>query len=261
MLGAIVGDIIGSHYEIYTTKKTTFKFFMPNTCFTDDTVMTLAVAKWLTDGCFSKEALVKEMQTLGRKYSDVGALGYGAHFYQWLFDEDPQPYNSWGNGSAMRVSPVGLFAKNLEEALDLAKISAEVTHNHPEGIKGAQAIAACIYLVRIGQTKEEIQQYIESTFGYNLHRKIAEIRPTYGFDESCQGTVPESIIAFLEGNDFEEVIRLAISLGGDSDTIGAMAGSIAAALYGIPKAIADPCDAYLTPDLRKIMLAFEQIIS
>ena len=250
MLGALVGDIIGSTYEWYNTKRTDFELFEKGCRFTDDSVMTLAVAKWLTeDKEHSKKGLIKFMQSLGQEHTDAG---YGGHFYSWLFTENPQPYNSWGNGAGMRVSPVGLYAKTLEEALELAEITAYVSHNHPEGVKGAQAIAASVFLCKEGRSKQKIKEYVEQTFGYNLHRTIAEIRPRYGFDVSCQGSVPEAIIAFMEGNSFEEVIRLAISLGGDSDTIGCMAGAIAACRYPIPDDIAERCDSLLTEDLRDI---------
>ena len=250
MLGALVGDIIGSTYEWYNTKRTDFELFEKGCRFTDDSVMTLAVAKWLTeDKEHSKKGLIKCMQSLGQEHPDAG---YGGHFYSWLFTENPQPYNSWGNGAGMRVSPVGLYAITLEEALELAEITASVSHNHPEGVKGAQAIAASVFLCKEGRSKQKIKEYVEQTFGYNLHRTIAEIRPRYGFDVSCQGSVPEAIIAFLEGNSFDEVIRLAISLGGDSDTIGCMAGAIAACRYPIPDDIAERCDSLLTEDLRDI---------
>jgi ADP-ribosylglycohydrolase len=250
MLGALVGDIIGSTYEWYNTKRSDFELFEKGCRFTDDSVMTLAVAKWLIeDENHSTAQLIKCMQELGRKHPDAG---YGGHFYSWLFAKNPQPYNSWGNGAGMRVSPVGLYANTLEEALELAEITASVSHNHPEGVKGAQAIAASVFLCKEGRSKQKIKEYVEQTFGYNLHRTIAEIRPRYGFDVSCQGSVPEAIIAFLEGNSFEEVIRLAISLGGDSDTIGAMAGAIAACRYPIPEEIAERCDSLLTEDLRDI---------
>lgn len=189
------------------------------------------------------------MQELGDRYPNAG---YGGRFAGWLCEDNPQPYNSWGNGAGMRVSPVGLYAKTLDEALALAALTASVSHNHPEGVKGAQAIATCVFLAKEGKTKAEIQEYVEKTFDYNLHRTIAEIRPQYWFDVSCQGSVPEAIIAFLEGNSFEEVIRLAISLGGDSDTIGAMAGAIAACLYPIPEDITERCNGILTEDLRDI---------
>ena len=250
MLGALVGDIIGSMYEFHNTKRTDFGLFPEGSRFTDDSVMTLAVAKWLTeDKEHSKKGLIKCMQSLGQEHP---AAGYGGHFYSWLFARNPQPYNSWGNGAGMRVSPVGLYAKTLDEALALAALTACVSHNHPEGVKGAQAIAASVFLCKQGKSKQEIKDYVEQTFGYNLHRTIAEIRPNYYFDVSCQGSVPEAIIAFLEGNSFEEVIRLAISIGGDSDTIGAMAGAIAACRYPIPENIAERCDSLLTDDLRDI---------
>ena len=250
MLGALVGDIIGSTYEWYNTKRTDFELFEEGSRFTDDSVMTLAVAKWLIEGeSHSTAQLIKCMQELGQEYPDAG---YGGRFIGWLFEENPLPYNSWGNGAGMRVSPVGLYATTLEETLGLAERTASVSHDHPEGIKGAQAIAASVFLCKQGKSKLEIKEYVEQTFGYNLHRTIEEIRPRYKFDVSCQGSVPEAIIAFLEGNSFEEVIRLAISLGGDSDTIGCMAGAIAACRYPIPEKIAERCDILLTEDLREI---------
>ena len=248
MLGALAGDIIGSPYEFYNTKSMDFELFTEWTKFTDDSVMTLAVAKWLIeDAEHSARHLIRCMQELGRRYPRAG---YGGNFDWWLRQENPQPYNSWGNGAGMRVSPVGLYAKTLDDALVLAEISASVSHNHPEGIKGAQAIAASVFLCKDGKSKQEIKEYVEETFGYNLSRTIDDIRPNYYFDVSCQGSVPEAIIAFLERNSFEEVIRLAISIGGDSDTIGCMAGAIAACRYPIPDDIAKRCDSLLTEDLR-----------
>jgi ADP-ribosylglycohydrolase len=250
MLGAIAGDIIGSVYEFANTKSTGFELFTPWSNFTDDSVMTLAVAKWLLeDEAHTIHYLIYCMQELGNRYPNAG---YGGNFCWWLRQDEPKPYNSWGNGSGMRVSPVGLYAKTLDEALALAAITASVSHNHPEGVKGSQAIAAGVFLAKNGKSKTEIKTYIENTFDYNLDRTIAKIRPSYEFDVSCQGSVPEAIIAFLEGDSFEEVIRLAISLGGDSDTIGAMAGAIAACYYEIPQSIAEKCDSILTDDLRKI---------
>lgn len=250
MLGALVGDIVGSFYEFYNTKRTDFELFNDISRYTDDSVMTLAVAKWLVeDEAHTIHYLIYCMQELGHLYPYAG---YGGHFMGWLFNDDPQPYNSWGNGAGMRVSPVGLYAKTIDEALALAALTASVTHNHPEGVKGAQAIATSVFLCKQGKSKQEIKEYVEKTFGYNLNRTIAEIRPEYEFDVSCQGSVPEAIIAFLEGNSFEEVIRLAISLGGDSDTIGAMAGAIAACMYPIPDDIAKRCNDILTDDLREI---------
>lgn len=259
MLGALVGDIIGSVYEFANTKSTDFELFTPWSSYTDDSVMTLAVAKWLVeDEAHTIHYLIFCMQELGNRYPNAG---YGGNFGWWLRQDEPQPYNSWGNGAGMRVSPVGLYAKTLDEALALAAITASVSHNHPEGVKGAQAVATCVFLAKEGKTKEEIKVYVESTFDYNLNRKIAEIRPRYEFDVSCQGSVPEAIIAFLEGNSFEEVIRLAISLGGDSDTIGAMAGAIAACIYPIPNHITEKCKAILTEDLRGIEDIFMNFIN
>ena len=250
MLGALAGDIIGSPYEFYNTKSMDFELFTEWTKFTDDSVMTLAVAKWLIeDAEHSARHLIRCMQELGRRYPRAG---YGGNFDWWLRQENPQPYNSWGNGAGMRVSPVGLYAMTLDDALELAEISASVSHNHPEGIKGAQAIAVSVFLCKDGKSKQEIKEYVEETFGYNLSRTIDDIRSNYYFDVSCQGSVPEAIIAFLEGNSFEEVIRLAISIGGDSDTIGCMAGAIAACRYPIPDDIAKRCDSLLTEDLRDI---------
>ena len=258
MLGALVGDIIGSVYELSNTKSTNFELFPNGTHFTDDSVMTLALAKWLLeDEAHTINYLIYCMQELGNRYPKVG---YGANFMKWLQQDDPQPYNSWGNGSGMRVSPVGLYARTIDETLALAELTASVSHNHPEGVKGAQAIATSVFLCKQGKTKQEIKEYVEKTFGYNLNRTIDEIRPKYTFDVSCQGSVPEAIIAFLEGNTFEEVIRLAISLGGDSDTIAAMAGSIAACMYPIPHDIAERCDRFLTDDLRDVKDNFIRMI-
>lgn len=257
MLGALAGDIIGSPYEFYNTKSMDFELFTEWTKFTDDSVMTLAVAKWLIeDAEHSARHLIRCMQELGRRYPRAG---YGGNFDWWLRQENPQPYNSWGNGAGMRVSPVGLYAKTLDESLSLAALTASVSHNHPEGVKGAQAIATSVFLAKQGKSKAEIKTYVENTFGYDLNRTIAEIRPRYGFDVSCQGSVPEAIIAFLEGKSFEEVIRLAISLGGDSDTIGAMAGAIAACVYPIPEEIAERCNSILTEDLREIKDRFFEV--
>ena len=258
MLGAIVGDIIGSAYEFKNTKRKEFHLFTPKSKFTDDTVMTLAVARWLCDDKeHCKETLVQRMQELGRRYPTAG---YAGSFMRWLYNPEPQPYNSYGNGSAMRVSPVAFYAHSLQEALGLAKISAEVTHNHPEGIKGAQAIASSIYLARHGATKREIKSYVEEQFHYDLSQQLDDIRPTYSYDMSCQHTVPQALLAFLEGANFEEVIRSAVSIGGDSDTIAAMAGGIAQAFYVIPKKLSSYCYALLTPELRGVLNDFEDLL-
>ncbi|MBO4973389.1 MAG: ADP-ribosylglycohydrolase family protein [Bacteroides sp.] len=255
MLGAIAGDIIGSFYEHGGLKYYDFDLFYPRSRFTDDTVMTLAVAQWLMSSSGkSKDDLIRIMQSLGRKYPRAG---YGKSFNEWLRSDNPQPYNSWGNGAAMRVSPIGLYAETLDEALMLAKISAEVSHDHPEGIAGAQAVASAVWMARKGCTKDEIKEYISGEFGYDLERSIDEMRPTYQWDVSCQGSVPESIIAFIEGRDFEDVIRLAVSLGGDTDTMACIAGSVAACVYQIPEYISSECEKRLTPELLSILRDFE----
>lgn len=232
MKGAIIGDIVGSRYEFNNIKTKKFPLFSEQCGFTDDTVMTVAVARALMAGgkdpAALANALIKEMRELGRAYP---LAGYGSRFSWWLEMEEPRPYNSYGNGSAMRVSPCGFFADTLEEALALAETSAVVTHNHPEGIKGAKATAAAIFLARKGAEKETIREYIRENF-YSLSESLDEIRPKYSFDESCQRTVPQAIQAFLESVDFEDALRNAISLGGDSDTIGAITGGIAWAYYG-----------------------------
>lgn len=251
MLGAIIGDVVGSVYEWNNIKTKDFEFFKPNCFFTDDTVMTVAVAKALlltrekqskaNEKISFKKELIKQMQDFGKRFPNAG---YGGMFAGWLVSDNPKPYNSFGNGSAMRVSPCGYIAVTLDEALLLAKVSAEVTHNHPEGIKGAQVIAAAIFLARCNRSKNEIKEYIQDNF-YPLDKSLDEIRLNYSFNETCQETVPQAIWAFLESVDFEDAIRNAISLGGDSDTLAAITGSIAWAYYrqfGMP----------LSSDLQKI---------
>ncbi len=255
MLGAILGDMVGSVYEHHRIKTTDFPFFSADSRFTDDTVMTLAVAQWLMDDeAHSSEGLVACMQYLGRKYPYAG---YGGTFRRWLITDHPQPYQSWGNGSAMRVSPVGLYACTLEETLRLAEISAAVSHDHPEGIKGAQAIAACVFLHAHQATASEIKSYITHTFGYDLNRTTDSIRPAYGFDVSCQGSVPEAIISFLEGGSLEDIIRRAVSLGGDADTLACMAGAIVAAGRSMPEVFVSECLKRLPSDLSDIVERFE----
>lgn len=238
MYGAIIGDIVGSNYEFDNIKTKDFEFFGDGCDYTDDTVMTVAVASAIiksqeaqngkSDKTF-ENFLVEEMQSFGRKYPyPKGA--YGGGFSRWLREDDPQPYNSFGNGSAMRVSACGIIAVTLEEAQLLAEISAKVTHDHPEGIKGAKAVASAIFMAKCGKTKDEIRAYINNNF-YSLNETVDEIREYYMFDSSCQGTVPQAIICFLESTDFEDAIRNAISIGGDSDTIGAITGSIALMYY------------------------------
>ena len=237
------------------TKSIEFDLFHPKSHYTDDSVMTLAVAKWILEGELTKPNLIRCMKIMGCRH--LGA-GYGRLFYCWLRSNNSTPYNSFGNGSAMRVRPVGLFANSLGEAINLAKITAEVTHNHPEGIKGAQAIAAAVFLAKQKSSKSEIKEYIERNFNYNLNRRITDIRKNYSFSSSCQLTVPESIIAYLEGDSFEQVIRLAISLGGDSDTIACMAGSIAACTYNIPQIIIEWCEKRLPDYLKCVHTMFCQ---
>jgi ADP-ribosylglycohydrolase len=256
MLGAILGDIIGSPYEFdkNNIKTTDFPLFGRYSHFTDDTVMTLAVAEGLMNGyddeTRSEEELVIAMQKYGKLYPQAG---YGARFSGWLSDETPKAYNSYGNGSAMRVSAVAWMFKNLEQVKRYARISARVTHNHPEGIKGAEATAAAVFLARTGKSKIEIKQYAEKTYHYNLHRTLDEIRPYYHHVESCQETVPEAIIAFLESSDFEDAIRKAVSLGGDSDTLAAIAGSIAEAFYGIPAVLKGKAWSMLDEPLKSVL--------
>jgi len=239
MLGAIIGDICGSVYEWHNQKDEKKVELFKEGCFpTDDSIMTVAVAKALmdTEGKTEeeiKDALITSMHYYGHQFPDAG---YGGHFAHWLACYDRDAYNSWGNGSGMRVSSVGWLYDTLEETLKMAKLTAEVTHNHPEGIKGAQAIAAAIYLARTGCSKQEIRDCIQDHF-YDLKFTLAEVRPDYEFDVSCQGSCPQAIEAFLEGKDFEDVIRKAISVGGDSDTIACMAGGIAEAYYGLSKSM------------------------
>lgn len=266
MLGAIIGDIVGSPYEFHNIKRTDFPLFQASSHFTDDTMMTLANAKWLTeDDTHSPAALVKLMREIGRSHPNIG---YGPTFLKWLYvpDEWAKPYNSWGNGAGMRVSPVGMYAQSMEECLSLAKTSAGVTHNHPEGIKGAQAIAASVFLARTSgdafseATKACIKSFVEAHFAYDLDFTVDEIRPAYRFDVSCQGSCPQAIRAYLEGKDFEDAIRLAVSIGGDSDTIACMTGAIAGAAGQIPEEIAKKAYDILTPDLQRILDKFERAL-
>jgi ADP-ribosylglycohydrolase len=239
MHGAILGDMVGAPYEFdMGDKSKDFDMWNEDAHFTDDTVMTIAVADGiLTAGINAgekeiKEKVVEKMQKWGEKYP---AAGYGFRFAFWLMKKNPEPYGSYGNGSAMRVSSVGWLYDTLEETRQVARWTAEVTHNHPEGIKGAEATASVIFMARTGASKEEIKQYVIQEFGYDLSRSCDEIRPDYYHDESCQKTVPEAITAFLEGKDFEDVIRTAVSLGGDCDTLTCIAGAMAEAFYGMPK--------------------------
>lgn len=250
MIGAIAGDIIGSVYEHNSIKTKDFPLFSPQTRFTDDTVLTVAVAHSILTGVPYKDAI----KSIGRRYPDAG---YGGSFIQWLLSENSDPYNSWGNGSAMRVSPIGFAFSTEDEVLSQAKMSAEITHNHPDGIKGAQATALALYLAKHGMDKQTIRTQIKDRFDYNLDRSVDSIRKSYSFDISCQGTVPEAIIAFLDSESYEDAIRNAVSLGGDSDTLACITGGIAEAYYGaVPAWIIDRVEEYLTPDLLEITRVF-----
>jgi ADP-ribosylglycohydrolase len=255
MLGAITGDIIGSVYEgkkhWLTARKADFQpLFAPKARFTDDTVLTVAVADVILHGRDLAEVL-KEY------YFRYPGAGFGGDFKRWADSEDTEGYGSWGNGSAMRVSPVAWAFDTLEEVLHRAKDTARITHNHPEGIKGAQATAAAIFLARYGTPKWEIRDQVERRFHYDLSFTLDAIRPMYTFDSSCQGTVPHAVVAFLESSDFESAVRLAISLGGDCDTLACIAGGIAAAYYGLPSDIRDQTLARLDEPLKEVVEEFE----
>ncbi len=247
MLGAIAGDIIGSVYEFWQIKTKDFPLFDEGCKFTDDTVLTVAIADAILSGRPYRDALLD----FGRRYPDKG---YGGMFIGWLFSENPQPYNSWGNGSAMRVSPVGFAFKSENEVLEQARLTAEVSHNHPEGIKGAQATALSVFLARTGSNKDQIRTCIADQFGYDMDRSVDEIRPSYSFNESCKGTVPEAIIAFLDADSYEDAVRNAVSLGGDSDTLACITGGIAEAFYGdVPAHIQKEVRSRLNPDLLNVV--------
>lgn len=260
MYGAILGDIIGSPFEFDRGDKTKdFKLFSRRSHFTDDSVMTLAVCEALLkvgqDAAVKEieDAVISSMQSWGRRYPYEG---YGGYFRHWLTARHPEPYNSFGNGSAMRVSAAGWLYNSLEKTRVVAKATANVTHNHPEGIKGAEATASAIFMARNGSSKEEIKKYIENEFHYDLNRTLDEIRPSYHMDETCQRTVPEAIIAFLEAKDFEDAIRNAVSLGGDTDTLGAITGSIAEAYFGISETLISECRNRINKDMRDVVDAF-----
>jgi ADP-ribosylglycohydrolase len=250
MLGAIAGDVIGSVYEHRPIKTLDFPLFDAHSRFTDDSVLTIAIADAIVQGMAYAEAL----KTYGRKYPNAG---YGGAFYKWIFAVESQPYNSWGNGSAMRVSPVGFAFATVEEVLHEAERTAIVSHNHPEGIKGAQATALAIFMARKGLDKETIRTEIKRRFRYDLERTVDDIRPSYRFDVSCQGTVPEAIIAFLDSHDYEDAIRKAISLGGDSDTLACITGAIAQAYYKeIPPLIVQEVHRRLPEEFLQVIHRF-----
>lgn len=253
MLGAILGDIIGSRFEFSSNRIKTedFETFTKDCCFTDDTVLTIATA----DAILHNKSFEESYNYWGNKYPN---RGYGSSFQSWLSSKQKQPYNSFGNGSAMRVSPIGWVYNDLKTIMDKAEESAIVTHNHIEGIKGAEATAVCIYLARMKTPKKIIKEIIETYFDYNLNKTIEEIRPTYMFNETCQGNVPESIICFLEGNSYKDIVHKAISLGGDTDTMGAIAGGIAEAYYGIPISYEVQLKNYLPKEMIKIIYEFKK---
>ena len=255
IIGAIAGDIIGSTREFNPIKTKDFNLFEKKSMFTDDTIMTLAIANWLIKDKVSKRVLVDELKYWGLKYPNAG---YGGRFIKWLNQDSPQAYGSWANGSAMRVSPCAWVGDSLEEVQNLAYKSAVVTHNHPDGIKGALATADAIYLARIGADKDEIRQHVEIRYDYDLSRSVDEIRPSYSFDVSCAGSVPESIICFLEARNFEDTVRNAVSLGGDGDTQAAIAGSIASAYWDVPNEISYKAINRLDYELLNVLIEFEE---
>ena len=257
MYGAILGDMIGSPYEFDRGGKTKdFPLFSQGSRFTDDTVMTIAVADALlevgeeADEAAVCAAVVRAMQAWGRRYPRVG---YGGLFRHWLVSDEPAPYGSFGNGSAMRVAAAGWLYDTLARTREVARQTAVVTHNHAEGVKGAEATASAIFLAREGKSKEEIKEYIVREFGYDLSRTLDEIRPFYTMDATCQGSVPEAILSFLESTDFEDAVRNAVSIGGDTDTVACIAGSIAEAFYGVPEALKAECRRRLPQEMDRIL--------
>lgn len=257
MIGAIIGDIVGSRFEWNNIKNKEFELLNYKCFFTDDSIMSLAIAKAILEcksdyADLSKKAIYW-MQKIGRKYPNCG---YGGSFYDWIYSDNPSPYNSYGNGAAMRVSACGLVAKSIEEAITLSRKVTEISHNHPEGIKGAEATAVAIYLAKSGVNILDIRDYINDNY-YPMNFKLDDIRASYQFNETCQETVPQAIEAFLESNNFEDAIRNAISIGGDSDTIAAITGSIAEAYYGVPTGIRKHTLTFLDEELLTILIEFE----
>ena len=264
MYGALLGDIIGSRFEFDRGRKTKeFALFTKESRYTDDSVMTVAVAEALMDAAWGqaresdvKSELIHAMKEWGHRIPDAG---YGGMFYQWLFTDATEPYGSFGNGSAMRVSPAGWLYGSLERTREVARWTAEVTHNHPEGVKGAESVAAIIFLARTGHKKDEIREYVIREFGYDLSRTCDEIRPGYHHVETCQQTVPEAITAFLEGEDFEDVIRMAVSLGGDCDTLTDIAAAMGEAYYGCPEQLKRECEKRIEPEMKAVLDRFMQM--
>lgn len=264
MYGAIIGDIIGSRFEFDRgSKSREFELFTPRSNFTDDTVMTVAVAEALmnagkdSDEKTIKSELIKSMKMWGQRYPDAG---YGGRFIRWVLSEEPKPYGSYGNGSGMRVSSVGWLYDSLERTREVARWTAEVTHNHPEGIKGAESVAAAIFMARNGASKDEIKKYIEDEFGYNLNRTLDEISPSYHHVEDCMRTMPEAFTCFLEADSYEETVRNVMYIGGDTDTLAAIAGAVAEASWGIPEDIIDSGMNFLSSDILDVVLKFKSAI-
>jgi ADP-ribosyl-[dinitrogen reductase] hydrolase len=252
MIGAIAGDIIGSRFEFNNLKSKDFELFHSDCRFTDDTVLTVAVAEWLMDGADLPELFLKWYIRCGRHRS------YGGMFERWLLQWKKEPYNSFGNGAAMRVSACAWAKDDLASVLDLAKQSAEVTHNHPEGIKGAQATAHAILMARQGNNAQSIRDAISGTYGYDLSESVDDIREWYYFNETCQGTVPQAVICALEAVSFEDAIRNAISIGGDSDTVAAITGSIAEGLFGVPDEVVEKARSYLSGEIIEVLDRFAE---
>ena len=259
MLGAIIGDIVGSRFEWHNIKTKEFQFFHKDCFPTNDSIMTLAVAKAIVESNADRgdlaEKTIHYMQSIGRKYPECG---YGGSFFHWIFTDHPKPYGSFGNGAAMRISPVGFASRTLEEVKELSQKVTEISHNHPEGIKGAEATAIAIFLARQGESISSIKRYMTDHY-YDISFTLDVIRNTYTFNETCQETVPQALEAFFESNSFEDAIRNAISIGGDSDTLAAITGGVAEAYYGIPEAISEKAMGYLTtPPLKNIVVQFEK---
>ena len=260
MIGAIIGDIVGSRFEFDRGDKSKdFELLTRENCFTDDTVMTVAVAEALMEaGRYAgeaevKAALIRSMKKWGQKYPDAG---YGARFIKWVLSDDPEPYGSYGNGSAMRVSPAGFYYDTIERTREVARWTAEVTHNHPEGVKGSEATAAAIFLARKGAEKELIEMYLMKEFGYNLSRCLDEIRPTYHHVENCIDTMPEAFECFLESESYEDCLRNVMYIGGDTDTLCAISGAIAEAFWEIPWSIIEAAVPYLPDDIMEVVRRF-----
>ena len=260
MYGAIIGDVVGSVFEFDRGPWTKdFKLFSRNSTWTDDSVMTIAIGEALMNAGKNapietiKKECIKSMKKWGQKYPYAG---YGARFISWVLSNDPTPYGSWGNGSAMRVSAAGLLYDSLERTREVAKATAEVTHNHPEGIKGAECTATVMFLSRTGSSKAYIKEYVIKEFGYDISKTVDEIRPFHRHIESCMDSLPKALVSFFEGESYEDVIRNAVSLGGDTDTIAAIAGAMAGAFYGIPDDIKSKCNQYLEKDMLEVVNKF-----